>query len=753
MSNSGLQDLKFLVPSELNPPLNVTVINDIAGLDKVRNFFKRVSVFTIDCETNMVEGFFDRRIRTIQIGDRNEQYLIDLLPFVQPYSLTEGTTLITGLGSYSPHSCFSPIIDVLRPSLESKDWLKVGHNLQFDYQVLKWSLGIRMWNLYDTMLAEKVIYAGDVDFNISGFWALDDLVVRYCGFKISKEEQTSFNLIDPLTDNQIVYCALDCRLPLAIKSAQRSKLEKANLFRAAQIEFDSIPAFADMNLNGIKLNVDAWRAILVGVSEDHKKNVKKLDEFFAPIVGSKTAPIEVDLVALEETWRTTTDKELRAVARRQFMASRKTLSKLKKEAKSYEGDAAINYGSNPQLLEALRAAGFTKTKLPDTNDRNLKIAAEHPLWDLTKVKEKDPEYKEIGIIDTLRLYRETKKTLTTYGESFIADYINSNTGRIHSNILQLGAATGRTSSRNPNIQNIPRGSAWRGCFIPEDGWKMITMDYNGCELRILAEYSREKVFLDAFLADWDVHSVGAEILFGDDWKNAAEEGCAYYAKHQKCKCKGHKALRDDVKALNFGIAYGMEKKKLAEAINKTEAYAEMLLAKYRATFPTLIKYLDASAKMAVTKFESRTLAFRRRIFHKPTWDTAVKRAKEELEAKGIQTPPTSKKIMQKYKAMFMAIEREGKNTPIQGTNADLAKIAMGCGFDQSGIGFMWHELEPKYGAKLVNFVHDEFVIEVLPERAEECFKFVGDCMERSGKELVKLIPMTWEGVISDRWKK
>lgn len=751
--------LKPCIPSELNPPLNISYISDVAGLEKVAEFFKRKSVFVLDTETNLVESFFFRRIRTIQVGDREEQYVVDLLKFVEPYTATEGVTLESGFGGYTYHPCFDPIIRVFKPVLESKNWLKVGHNLQFDYEVLKWCLGIRMWNLYDTMMAEQVIYAGRYDFKMKGFWALDDCVARYCGLQISKEEQTSFDLVSELTEKQVVYCALDCRLPLAVKSGQNSVITKADLWKTCQIEFDAIPAFADMHLNGIQLDVGLWRGILEGVQQDHNVNVAKLDEFFVPVVGTKGIP-DYDLASLEQIWKTTTDKEVRAEARKKFMACRKHVTESIKNADKYEGRAAINYGSNPQLLEALRKLGFTKTKLPDTNDRTLKRVAEHPMWDLATVKKKDPDYREIGVIDTLRLYRETKKILTTYGESFIQDYIDPNTGRIHSKIKQLGAATGRTSSTNPNIQNIPRGSSWRGCFVASPGWKMLTMDYNGCELRILAEYSREKVFLDAFLKDWDVHSLGAEILFGDEWKNAAEPGCVYYnpdpkdgKDHKKCKCKVHKDLRDSVKALNFGIAYGMEAKKLAEAINKTEEFAQQLLNKYRATFPTLIKYLEASAKSATSKMESRTLANRRRLFHKPTWAEAVKRAVEDLTAKGITEPPSTKKVTQKYKAMFMAIEREGKNTPIQGTNADLAKIAMGCGFDKSGLGFMWHELEPKFGAKLVNFVHDEFVIEVKPEVADECFKYVGECMERSGKELISLIPMTFEGEISDRWKK
>lgn len=103
--------------------------------------------------------------------------------------------------------------------------------------------------------------------------------------------------------------------------------------------------------------------------------------------------------------------------------------------------------------------------------------------------------------------------------------------------------------------------------------------------------------------------------------------------------------------------------------------------------------------------------------------------------------------------MYSAIEREGKNTPIQGSNADIAKIAMGCSFGKDGNPMMWHQLEPLFGAKMVNFVHDEFVVEVHKDKADECFKFMASCMERGGAELVKCIPMTTEGHISDRWTK
>src|SRR5206468_1052075 len=98
------------------------------------------------------------------------------------------------------------------------------------------------------------------------------------------------------------------------------------------------------------------------------------------------------------------------------------------------------------------------------------------------------------------------------------------TGRIHSYIDLFGTATGRTSSSKPNIQNIPKSKRYRHCFKAQRGYKIITIDFNGCELRILAEMSQEPVWLDAFRKGWDVHSVGAEILFGKEWTDGAEEG-------------------------------------------------------------------------------------------------------------------------------------------------------------------------------------------------------------------------------------
>jgi DNA polymerase I-like protein with 3'-5' exonuclease and polymerase domains len=207
----------------------------------------------------------------------------------------------------------------------------------------------------------------------------------------------------------------------------------------------------------------------------------------------------------------------------------------------------------------------------------------------------------------------------------------------------------------------------------------------------------------------------------------------------------------------------MEAKKLSEGVGCTEEEAQKLLDKYRKSFPRLIAYLNESAKFAVSKMESRTLAQRRRLFHKPTWNDAIVVAKRRLAEKAKKSlfdpnrldnlVPTTRQISSAYKGMYAAIEREGKNTPIQGSNADMAKSACGCGFDKMGMPFMWHLLE-KYNALLVGFVHDEFLVEVpIGEFEQECFNTVGDSMQRAGAELVTTVPMITEGHMGDRWQK
>lgn len=761
-----------LVPSEMNPPINTTLVTDSDGLKKVADFFSRVKVFGFDIETNCVDNFVERKIRTIQVGDRNEQYVIDLLAFAPPCGLaaSQGNFGVSAQGYYTE------VIDTLRPALESGEYLKVGTHLQFDYETSFWNLGLRVWNFYDCHLAERVLYAGEVNFHVTGFWALDDFVARYCGLEVSKELQTSFDLATPLTEDQITYCGLDARLPLPIMAAQSRRIESEGLSETAKIEFDAIPAFGDMHLFGIKIDPEPWMDLYRQVEERQKFIVKALDVLFIPMVGTKniTEKDKTDLLAMETVWSThpkksPEDKHLRKEARLAFIAKRQEVNGKAKLADQCEGEALINYGSNKQLRDTLLKMGFSAAKLKDTNDKTLEKLAEYKTLEVDTAFQQDPTLMVFPVIDLIRLHRSTNKLMLSYGEKWIktytqGGYINQYTGRIHSDIDQLGAATGRTTSSKPNIQNLPRDKYRRACFISGEGFKIATIDMSGAELRILAELSGEPAWIEAFANGWDVHCIGASQAFKDAWIAGTEPGCAFVATKKKCECKYHKDLRDNkAKVINFKKAYGGEPgpdeigiaridsngQPVSEAKRKEETRA--ILAAYDATIPTAVKYLEKSGQDAATYLEARTMVGRRRKWLRPSWDDAKRRAAEWCKKEGKLL--TEDIVKSKYVGMRRAIEREGKNAPVQGTNADFIKKAMGCGFDNEGKPFLWHILWPIYKAMMVNVVHDELVCETLDGVAQEVKEAVGDAFVRAAALYMHKVKMEWEAKIGNVWLK
>jgi DNA polymerase I-like protein with 3'-5' exonuclease and polymerase domains len=766
-----MANLKPIIPSEMNPPLNGTKITSPGQFPLVADFISRVDSYVFDVETNCSDDLFERKIRTIQLGDRNEQYTIDLLEIA-------GSTaaLISSQGNYGAAAelVFGELIALLRPSLESNKWLKTGTNLQFDYEMMFWNLGVRAWNFFDNFLAEKVIYAGEKHFMATGFWAMEDLVARYCGLKMDEEETgKTFDLETPLTEVQWTYTFLDARLPLSVRGAQLVKLEREKLLTTAQIEFDAIPAFGDMHLFGFKLDTQAWINLFHTTMKKQELLVAAMDDIFIPVVGTKyiTEADKEKLSALEEKWRNHPDKTLdeksgRKTYRIAFMAKRKEINDRTKEANKCEGEAALNYSSGAQLHKALLKLGYKKKDLPDTKDDTLKPLAEYRAedWDINKAIKQDPTLKSFKAIDLIRLYRSTDKALGTYGQAWVetqkfvdrkgktkSGLLNPFSKRIHSNIIQLGAATGRTSSNKPNIQNIPRESDYRFCFISGPGHKLVTVDMSGAELRILAELSKEPVWVEAFKNGWDVHSVGAEIVFGKKWADGTEDGCKFAATKHKCKCSVHKELRQIAKTINFMLAYGGGPQKLADEVGITFEEADHIINDlYKPAFPTVTKFLETLGDSACNNLEARTMCGRRRKWPRPSWESAKEKVKEDCEE---GESPTQHQIRWKLRNMNGAIRREGMNCPIQGANADFMKRAMGCGFDPNGKPYLWHILWPTYKAMMVSMVHDELVTEAPDAVAEEVKSVVGDAMTRASAEWMKVVVMETEGAIDIKWAK
>jgi DNA polymerase-1 len=296
-------------------------------------------------------------------------------------------------------------------------------------------------------------------------------------------------------------------------------------------------------------------------------------------------------------------------------------------------------------------------------------------------------------------WREHQKIVSTYGDAFLA-HVHPKTKRLHPRFKPLGAVTGRSSCAEPNLQNIPSGSAFRECFRAPEGRKLITADYSGAELRIIAQASRDPTFVRALCEGDDLHSVVATRLF----------------KKTVSKTE-HPDLRARAKAINFGLAYGMGPGGLAEQLGVGMEEAEKLLEAYFDEFPRVRAYLDSASRQAIRRGLAETMAGRRYYF------TDMRR-----EGKDEQS-----------------LRRVARNMPIQGTSADIIKLAMA--------RLVNALTEQNLDAALVNMVHDELVVECAAGQAEEVKNVVVREMVSAGAEFIDRVPVEVDAKIGDSWEK
>jgi DNA polymerase I-like protein with 3'-5' exonuclease and polymerase domains len=824
---------KPLIFNELSPCMNITVIHDKAGLQKLKEYFERkkaeasllgaVPYFGFDTETSMTVDFWFRRVRTMQFGDKNEQYVVDL------FSLAGSKDrLIETQGHYGVNNgdVYAELKSIIEPVLCSKDFLKVGQNLAFEYEVMNWNFGLRIWNLYSVDLAERVIQAGTLSLKQYSNFSMVEIFKRYFKFEIDKTQQSQFNLEAPLTQAQIEYAAFDIRAPISIWQAQVRILNRDQLATTTQIENDALGSYTDMHLNGQNLNDEKWIARIEATKLRRTEELKILDEGFLPIVGHKLHQIDEDeLHRLEMIWKTEfeeatplekevaasarleKDKEKKTALRTQlknlqqqrrgekqiahkaFLEKSKLRTKWANEVPKCEGEAYINYASPQQLVEALQQVSGMRAIDSASDDVLLK-------------------YNDRPLIQTLRKYRKGKKSTGTYGMQWVTRWVTKpckeegwrhpGDGRLHCRFNQLEAETGRSSSSKPNGQNLPIEEEVRDCFICDppdinepDGYCIVTVDMQGCELRIIADEANATTWITAFAKGWDVHSVSTEILEREKWYAGTEVGCLYFDKNetgelkrQKCECSAHKKLRKKTKAINFLLCYGGGPDALADELDITIDEAKELMAQHEKAFPDVWNFLYRSGEEAKRDKESRDMFGRRRSFPTPTYELAeawilddtdryeklklpedkcaaniagFKRAelrepnKEELR-KLTHRNPNHQEIKWAMRSMLGSISRRGKNHRIQGTNASIIKRAMGCGFDAHGKPYLWHTL-PQFKAKLLSMVHDELIIQCPIRFGEQVKALVGDAFRRAAAEVMKKVVMEFDGHIADRWVK
>ena len=463
---------------------------------------------------------------------------------------------------------------------------------------------------------------------------LETVASRYLNEVVDKTERLSnWNL--ELSEAQLEYAARDAAILLPLREKLIERLKADSLVHCAQLEFECVMTVADIELAGFYMHKDRW----------------------------------LEQLSMVEKRRALLSDELQGI-----------LAEESSQGTLFGGPQRdeINLDSHQQLTQALERLGIP---VPDST-RNWKLqplAAEYP------------------VIATLLEYRTVQKALTSYGQNMI-DLINPATGRLHADFRQIGAPTGRFSCTNPNIQQVPHAVEYRRCFSGHPaGRRLVIADYSQIELRILAEFSGDQGFIDAFNSGADLHRVTAAQVFNVPLDQVSKD------------------QRDFAKRLNFGVVYGIGAQRFALMTGMSVGEAENILRRYFATYRGLDSYLRDAANRAVRERQARTGSGRLVRFRYDEQD----------------------------RQQISMTQRNGKNTPIQGTSADILKRAL---------RLLKDELRDT-NAQIVNIIHDEIVVEANADEAEEVARKVERAMCAAGEEYLKTVPVKVETEIADEWVK
>ncbi|MBR5771399.1 MAG: DNA polymerase I [Alistipes sp.] len=385
----------------------------------------------------------------------------------------------------------------------------------------------------------------------------------------------------------------------------------------------------------------------------------------------------IDVLAAMEMAGVTVDCEALA---RYAVELREMLQRLESEVREMAGEPALNINSSRQLGEVL----FAKLRITDK-----------PKMTKTKQFSTEEEYlqgfaHDFPIVSKILEYRGVKKLLSTYVEA-LPELVNRETGKIHTSYNQAVTATGRLSSTNPNLQNIPvrdaLGKPIRAAFVASDAeHTLVAADYSQIELRLMAHLSGDEALIEAFKQGEDIHAATAARLYG--------KGVAEVTSDE----------RRSAKTANFGIIYGISAFGLAQRLDISNRDAKELITNYFETYPGVKRYMDDAVAKATTEGYVETMFGRRRTLHDITSSNRTVRG---------------------------LAERNAINAPIQGSAADIMKLAMVeiyRRFEAEGIR-----------SKMIMQVHDEVVVDTLNEELESVKRIVKAAMESVASLRVPLI--------------
>ncbi|WP_457788367.1 DNA polymerase I [Pseudomonas sp. PL-6] len=498
------------------------------------------------------------------------------------------------------------VLNALKPILEDPAKAKVGQHAKYDINVLA--------NATPPIAVQGVAFDTMLESYVLDSTAtrhdMDSLALKYLNHSTIRFEDIAGKGAKQLTFDQI---ALEQAGPYAAEDADVTLRLHQELWR----RLEAVPSLAKV-LREIEMP-------LVPVLARIERNGALVD---AKLLGEQSVELGDKLVELE--------REAFAIAGEEFnLASPKQLGVILYEKLGYPVISKTAKGQ-PSTAEAV----------------------------LAELAEQDFELPKV-----LMQYRSLSKLKSTYTDK-LPDQINPRTGRIHTSYHQAVAATGRLSSSDPNLQNIPirtaEGRRIRQAFVAPKGYRLLAADYSQIELRIMAHLAKDEGLLDAFRHDRDVHKATAAEVFGVALEEVSSD------------------QRRKAKAINFGLIYGMSAFGLAKQIDVDRKQAQAYIDRYFARYPGVLSYMERTRAQAAEQGYVETV-FGRRLYL------------PEIHAQN--------------QAMRKGAERAAINAPMQGTAADIIKramIAVDAWLQDSGID-----------ARIILQVHDELVLEVREELVEE----------------------------------
>ena len=368
------------------------------------------------------------------------------------------------------------------------------------------------------------------------------------------------------------------------------------------------------------------------------------------------------------------------------------LINIEKQAYAAAGEE-FNMGSPKQVSALL----FDKLGLDTSKSRKIKTGYSTDAATLEKLQGEHP------VVDTILNYRTLDKLKSTYVDA-LPQLVRADTRRVHTDFNQAATGTGRLSSSHPNLQNIPIRTEFsrqiRKAFLPEKGWLLVSADYSQIELRILAHLSQEPVLVEAYKRREDIHTLTAKILFEKDVVTSEERRLG--------------------KVINFGVIYGMGPQRFAREAGVTNAEGKYFIQRFYKRYPQVFAYLDKVKREAIAHGYVETIFGRRRYF---------KFESGNLQKLKGSNPEDINVNTLKLGRNDAGILRAAANAPIQGSSADIIKIAM----------VKLHQILQDYQARLLLQVHDELVFEIAPDIWETLRDRIKNAMESAVELTVPLV--------------